>query len=148
MVGRAVEVVIEFLDVLPMVALAVVEAKKTFFQNGVLPVPEGGRKAQVLLVVADTADALFPPAPGLGAGLVVGRRVPGVAVGAVIFPHGAPLAVAQVGAPFQAVRVVLHGAKVGEVAGSFLGPGWLDRLLIRKEIGKFVFPSQPGLSTT
>ena len=42
------------------------------------------------MAVADAGDAIFIPAIGARAGVVVREIVPGVAIGAVIFADGAP----------------------------------------------------------
>ena len=99
-VGRgAVEVEVVVLHVLAVVALAVRQAEGPLLQDGVLPVPQGEREAEALPVVGDAREAVLSPAVGARAGLVVGEVVPGVAALAVVLADGAPLALAQVGAP-------------------------------------------------
>ena len=53
----------------------------------------------MLLFIAKAADAVFVPAIGSAAGVIVGKIVPGVAVGAIVFAHGAPGPLAEVRAP-------------------------------------------------
>ena len=51
---RAVEVEIVFLDVLAVVRLAVSQPEQPFLENRVLAVPEGQRKTQDLVTIADS----------------------------------------------------------------------------------------------
>ena len=100
-VGRhRVEVVVELLDVLAMIALAVAQAEHALLQDRVLAVPQRDGQAQVLLGVAKPADPVLAPAIGAAACLVMRQVVPGVAIGAVVLAHRAPLALAHIGAPF------------------------------------------------
>jgi len=65
---------IVFLHVLAVVALAVREADESLLQDGVLLVPDGQRKAEVLLVIGNTSDAVLAPAVGARAGLIVAEK--------------------------------------------------------------------------
>src|SRR5262249_7189068 len=94
------QVVVDLLDVLTVVALAVGQAEQALLQDRVVAVPQCQRQAEALLVVADAGDAVLAPAVGAAAGVVMGEVPPGVAVGAVVLAHGAPLPLAQVRAPF------------------------------------------------
>src|SRR6266571_907894 len=96
---RAVEVEIIFFDVLAVVALAVGQTEESLLQNGVFPVPEGERKTDPLLVVADACHAILAPTIGAGSCLIVSKKIPGVTVIAVILPNSSPLPFGQVGAP-------------------------------------------------
>ena len=96
---RAVEVEVVLLDVLAVVALAVGQPEQAFLEDRVLAVPQGQREAEPLLVVGDAGQAVFAPAIGARAGLVVGEVIPGVAALAVVLADGPPLALAQVGSP-------------------------------------------------
>ena len=97
---RAVEVEVVLLDVLAVVAFAVREPEEPLLQDGVLAVPQGEGEAEVLLVVGDPAQAVLAPAIGPGTGVVMGKEVPGIAVLAVVLPHGPPLPVREIGSPF------------------------------------------------
>ena len=100
-VGRhRVEVVVELLDVLAVIALAVAEAEHALLQDRILAVPQRDGEAQSLLGVAKPADPILAPAIGAAAGMLMGQVVPGVAIGAVVLAHRAPLALAHIGAPF------------------------------------------------
>ncbi len=97
--GRAVEIEIVFLDILPVVALGVRQAEEALLQNRVLSVPQGQGEAEPLLVVADARQAVLAPPVGPGARLVVGEVAPGVAILAVILAHRAPLPLAEIRPP-------------------------------------------------
>ena len=93
---RRVEVKIVVLDVLAVIALRPAQAKKAFFENRVLTVPEGQGKAQMLLIVREAEDAVVAPAVRAQARLIEREAVPGGAALAVVLTHRAPLAVAPV----------------------------------------------------
>ena len=100
-VGRhRVEIVVELLDVLAVIALAVAQPEHALLQDRVLAVPQRDGQAQLLLGVAKPADPVLAPAIGAAARVIMGEVVPGVALGAVVFAHRAPLALAHIGAPF------------------------------------------------
>jgi hypothetical protein len=82
---RRVEVEVIFLDVLPVVGLAVGEAEQAFLEDRVLAVPQGERKAQLLLVVGEARQPVLTPVIGAGARLVMAEVVPGIAIVAVVF---------------------------------------------------------------
>ena len=96
---RAIEVEVVLLHVLAMVAFAVGQPEEPLFENGILAVPEGQAETEVLLVVGNAGDAVFAPAVGARAGMVVREEVPGVAVLAVVLAHGAPLSFTEVRPP-------------------------------------------------
>ena len=88
---RRVEIEVVFLDVLAVVPLAVGETERTLLEDGIPLVPECQGEAQPLLVVGETAEAVFAPPIGPRAQLVVREVVPGVAVRAVVFADRPPL---------------------------------------------------------
>ncbi|MFM9103075.1 MAG: hypothetical protein ACKOPS_17790, partial [Cyanobium sp.] len=96
---RAVEIKIIFLDVLAVITLIAREAEKALLEDRIPAVPQGQSKAELLADVADAENAIFPPAIGPGARLVMGKVFPGRAIGAVVLAHRAPLAVAEIGPP-------------------------------------------------
>ncbi len=96
--GR-VEVVIAFLDVFAVVALAVGEAEQPLLEYLVTLVPQAQRQAQQLLVVADAGQPVLAPAVSPGPGLVVGERVPRVVALASVLADRPPLPFAEIGAP-------------------------------------------------
>ncbi|OPY88293.1 MAG: hypothetical protein A4E72_01355 [Syntrophus sp. PtaU1.Bin208] len=97
---RRVKVKVILLDVLAVVALAVRQSKEALLENRVPAVPQGKGKAQALLFVGKSGDAVLAPAVGARAGMVMGKEIPGVSFFAVVFAHRAPLAFAQVRPPF------------------------------------------------
>ncbi len=101
--GGGVEVIIELLDVLAVIALAVGQPEEAFLQERIDAVPQGQGKAKVLVFIADPGQAVLAPAISLAAGVVVAQVVPGIAVAAVVLADRAPLALAQVGAPLTPV---------------------------------------------
>ncbi|OPY90220.1 MAG: hypothetical protein A4E73_02606 [Syntrophaceae bacterium PtaU1.Bin231] len=96
---RRVEVEVVFLHILAVIALAVGQPEEALLQNRVPAVPQRKGKAQPLFVVGQACQAVFAPAVGPGAGMLVGEEIPGVAPLAVVLAHRAPLPFAQVGAP-------------------------------------------------
>src|SRR5262249_32635798 len=99
-VGRgAVEVIVIFLDVLAVIGLAVGQAEYPFLEDRVLAVPQGQRKAQSLLVVADPGEAVLAPVIGARASLIVAEIVPRIPALAVILADRPPLAFAEAGPP-------------------------------------------------
>ena len=99
--GRGgIQVVVELLDVLAVVPLVPGQAEEPLFQDRIAPVPEGEGQTEPLVLVAEAADPVLPPAVGPAPGVVVREVVPGVAIRAVVLAHGPPLALGDVGAPF------------------------------------------------
>src|SRR5579884_1652193 len=96
---RIIEVVIIFFDILAVVALFTIEAKETLFQDGVVSIPEGRGEADELVAIAEAGDAIFSPAVGFGARLVVRQVIPGRAVGTVVLAHRSPLPLAHIRPP-------------------------------------------------
>ena len=98
--GRAVEVEVVLLDILAVVRLAVGEPEQALFQDRVALVPQRQRKAEPLLVIAESPEPVLAPPVGARARLVMGEIVPRVAVFAVVLADRPPLPLAEVGAPF------------------------------------------------
>ena len=94
-----VEVVVDLLHVLAVVALLVGEAEQTLLQDAVAPVPQGQTDAELAALVTDAGQAVLAPPIGARAGLLVGERAPRVAVAAVILAHGGPIAARSNTAP-------------------------------------------------
>ncbi len=93
MAGNAIEVEVQLLDVLAVVAFGVGQAEQPLLENGVVFVPQGQAQAPVLGLVGESGQAILAPAVGPAAGMVVGKVGPGVAVGTVVLAHRAPLPV-------------------------------------------------------
>src|SRR5690606_27551121 len=71
-------------------------------------VPQRQAQAPALCLVAETGQAVLAPAISAAARLFMGDVGPGVAIGAVVFAHGAPLAFAQVRAPLTPTLGILR----------------------------------------
>jgi hypothetical protein len=56
-----VEVIIVFLDVLPVIALAIGQTEEPLFEDRVIAIPQGNGKSQALVVVADPGEAVLTP---------------------------------------------------------------------------------------
>src|SRR5205807_10278836 len=96
---HSIQIVVELLDVLPMVAFFIREPEQTLLQDWIPAVPQGDRQAQQLPVIAKAADPILAPAIGTTARLVMCQIIPGGPVWAVILPHGSPLSLAEIRAP-------------------------------------------------
>lgn len=96
----AVEVVIELLDVFTMVALVARGAKEPLFEDAVLAVPHAQTEAKTVMVVREATNAVFAPAIGPGACMLVGEVSPGISVGRVVFAdRGLPVSAESADAP-------------------------------------------------
>ena len=94
-----VEVVVNLLDVLAVVALFVGQAEQPLLENGVAAVPQGERQAQKLPVIGKAGEAVLAPAIGTTARLIVGEIIPCRTVWAVVLAHRPPLPLAEIGTP-------------------------------------------------
>ena len=57
----AVEIEVIFLDVLPVIALAIGQAEQSLLEDRVLAVPQGDSKTEPLVLVADPGEAILTP---------------------------------------------------------------------------------------
>src|SRR5262249_3254312 len=96
---RVVEIEVMLLDVFSVVAFVIRQAEQPLFQDRILAVPEGDTEAQVLVAIAETTERILAPAIRPAARVIVGDISPGAAVSGVVFTHGSPGAIADVGAP-------------------------------------------------
>src|SRR6516225_4833292 len=96
---RAVEIEIIFFDILAVIALGIGQSEEALLQDRVLSVPQGNSKAQPVVVVAETGEAVLAPVIGTGAGLIVGEVVPRITVLAVVLADRAPLSFAEIRPP-------------------------------------------------
>src|SRR5260370_23881210 len=94
-----IEIVIELLHVLAVIALFSTQPEQPFLQDRIAPVPEHGGEAEQLVPIADAGDAVLVPAVRARAGVLEREILPGGALGAVVLAHGAPTALGQVRAP-------------------------------------------------
>ena len=102
----AVEVVVELLDVLAVIALRIGQPEQALLEDRVALVPQRKPEAQMLLVVTEPGDAVLAPAIGATARVIMRQILPGVAVLAVVLAHGAPLPFAQIRPPAPPRRSV------------------------------------------
>src|SRR5262245_6704970 len=116
---RGVEVIIQFLHVLAMAALAVGQAKQAFLKNRILAVPQREREAEPRLLVAEAGETVLAPAIDAAAGVVVREIIPGIAVGRIVFAHRAPLALGKIRPPTTPVfRTGVGGVEAGLFGGA------------------------------
>ena len=104
---RVVEIKVILFDVLAVIALGAGEPKQTFFENGIVFVPKGEGKTQILIAVADASEAVFVPTVCPAVGVFKGKILPRVARGTVVFAHRTPCPFAQVRPPVTPVGAVL-----------------------------------------
>ncbi len=112
---RAVEIEVQLLYVLAVIALLIRQSKEPLLDDRIMPVPERERHAPVERVVAESGDPVFTPTVHAAARVIVREVVPRRAVFAVVLTDGTPLTLAQIGPP-AAPSVELWTVK----AGSFL----------------------------
>src|SRR5271156_662512 len=96
---RRIQVVVELLHVLAVIALAVGQAEQPLLEDWVTGVPQRETQAQPLPQIGNSGDAVLTPAIGATAGVIVRKVLPGVAVRTVVLADRAPLALGQVRAP-------------------------------------------------
>src|SRR5262249_8903992 len=104
--GR-IEVEVVLLHVFAVVSFVAGEAEEPFFEDGIAAIPQCDSEADVLMAIANTAEAIFAPAVGTRAGGIVGKVFPRGAVWTVVLADRRPLAFAQVGSPALPVRAAL-----------------------------------------
>jgi len=88
--GRAIEVEVVFLDVLPVIALAVRQSEQAFLEDRIATVPERKRKAEKLLFIADTGETILTPVIRAGPSLIMAADALNAALGSVTLaelPH-------------------------------------------------------------
>jgi hypothetical protein len=99
MCGCRVEIKIIFFDVLAVVSFTAREPKEALFENRITAIPQRQGETDELLAVTDPAQAIFVPAIGCGAGMVVRQIIPGCPVGAIVLTHRAPGTFAEIWSP-------------------------------------------------
>jgi hypothetical protein len=124
--GGGVQVVIELLAIFAVIALRIGEAKETFFEDRITPVPKGEGETEPLMVIAESGNSIFAPSVGAAAGVIVGKIIPRIAVRTIIFTHGAPLALAEVRAPLAPETILRFVALLLLAAEEFSLGGKID----------------------
>ena len=109
-VGVLIEVEVILLHILPVVAFAVGQTEEPLLEDRDLFHSTGRARNRAADVVGNAGQAVFAPAVGARARLVVGEIIPGVAVLAVILPHRSPLPLAQVGPPLLPGRLFVRAS--------------------------------------
>ena len=104
---RAVEIVVALLHILAVVAFIACESEQPFFKDRIAAVPKRQRKADLLMAVADARDAVFIPAIRPRPRMIVRQILPCRSARAVIFAHGPPGALTEVGPPAAPVSPLL-----------------------------------------
>src|SRR3954449_4946813 len=99
MARQPVDVPPVLLDVLAVVPLRPGQPEHPLLQDRVVPVPERERQAELVADVRDPGHAVLVPAVRARAGVIVREGTPGVTALRVVLAHGAPRALAQIGAP-------------------------------------------------
>jgi hypothetical protein len=105
--GSIVDVEINFLHVFAVRPLRSRHAKEPLLQDGVPPVPKRKGQTEPLLEIANSTDAILAPAIGARPSVIVREIIPGIAVGAVIFPHRSPGALRQIRPPQMPALVLV-----------------------------------------
>src|SRR5262249_38434411 len=134
---RIVDVPVNFLDVLAVVAFEASYAEEALLQNRIVSIPKREGEAEPLFEIRDSSYAILAPAVGARPRVVMREIIPRVAVSAVIFPHSPPCPVAEIWSPkIPAVSQAVILGKTG-----FLGvhanavqshPGGHANLLLRQ----------------
>src|SRR5256885_3242707 len=101
-----VQIVVALFYIFTMISLRTGKAKEPFLQDAIFAIPERQGEAQILIAIAYPCDSIFAPAVNPRASMLVGKIVPGIAVGAVIFAHSTPCAFAEIWPPVFPVSFV------------------------------------------
>nr|WP_294551845.1 hypothetical protein [uncultured Rhodopila sp.] len=86
-----IEIVVQFLHVFAVIALAVGQTEQALLQDRVALIPQRQGQAQNLVVVGKAGDAVLAPSVCAAAGMVMWKIVPGIAVRAIVLADRAPL---------------------------------------------------------
>ena len=134
---RRVEVEVVLLHILAVVSFISGQPEQAFFEDRVVFIPEGKRKAKQLMAVGDAGNSVFVPAVSARAGVIVRKKFPGVAVSAVVLANGAPGSLAKIWAPAFPVLFALAGfLQTNLFLSHRCSPIYSDRL---QETGELLF---------
>src|SRR5262249_46598131 len=81
------------------IALDVGEPEQPFLQNRIAAVPQRDRKTQAAFAVGPAEETVFTPAVCAAACMVVGKVLPCLSIGRVIFADGSPLSLGEIWTP-------------------------------------------------
>src|SRR5205814_469365 len=93
---RRVEVVIELLHVLAVIALRAGQTEESLLQNRIFAVPECEREAKPALSIRNTKQAVFAPAIRAAPRVIVRKIVPAISARRIIFANRRPLSFREV----------------------------------------------------
>jgi hypothetical protein len=128
--GGAILVIIALLDVFPVVPLGAGESEESLLEDGVLGVPQGDRETETALAITPPLQAVFTPAIGTAAGVIMGEGFPAASIGRIVLANRAPLTFRQVGTPplpiggaclvfSQTLFFVVHGRRGSRMRANF-----------------------------
>src|SRR5580658_601895 len=140
--GSAVEVEVTFFYVLAVIAFFSGEAEESLFEDGIALIPQRDGEANQLAAIADSGEAIFIPAVGSRAGVIVGEIFPGVAVGAVVFADSAPGALAEVGSPALPVAFAVAFFGEPDLLVGHRGRCWRVFELVSERVQSLFSPSR------
>src|SRR5262249_55304723 len=92
--GNGIKVVVQFFDVLAVIALPIRQAKQPLLEDRITAIPQGNREAQQLTVIGKAGNAVFAPTVGAAAGMVMGEIVPCGSARTIVLAHRPPLSLA------------------------------------------------------
>src|SRR5262249_1502120 len=75
------------------------ESEETFFQYGVLSVPQRQSEAKTTLAIRDAEQSILAPAIGPASRLIMRKIAPGISLFGIVFAHCCPLAFRQIWSP-------------------------------------------------
>src|SRR5688572_24653570 len=105
--GRGVvKIIIQFLHIFTMIALAIGQTKQSFLYIGIFRIPECEAEAKELFNITDPCNAVFTPAINAVQCSFIRRIIPGIGIFAVVFTYGSPLPVGYIRSPFLPFRVL------------------------------------------
>src|SRR4051812_39700996 len=96
---RGVDVKIKFFHVLSMIAFAIGQPVEPFLEYWIFSIPESRGEAKDLVAVAKTGNGFFSPSIRIASCHVMVYKIPGFAIGAIIFSHRTPLPVRNIRTP-------------------------------------------------
>jgi hypothetical protein len=97
--GRAVEIEVTFFDIFAVVSFFTGQSEEALFEDGIPLVPEGKRKADLLMAIANATQSVFRPAIGPRTRMIVREITPSVAGRTVVFADSAPGSLGKIRPP-------------------------------------------------
>jgi hypothetical protein len=75
-----------------MITLIASKTKEPFFQDRITTIPQRQGETEALVIIGDAGETVLTPPIGSRTSMIVREKIPGIARGAIVFPHGSPLA--------------------------------------------------------